>query len=107
MAKKLEKAQVGKIVKAAAKRAITASEVSIPRSVGSYGNGKIGNIATRKVADKKLLRGIAATTVGVPIAAGAGMVALKKSSNKSASDTTATKKKMGGAFDNYKSKKKK
>jgi len=97
---------MGKIVKGVAKRAITASEVSIPRSVGSYGNGKIGNIAARRASEKKGVRATAAILATPPAALGT-FYAVNKDSKKQASDTTATKKKMGGAFDKYKSKKKK
>ena len=111
MAKKLEKAQMGKIIKAVSKAVTKAKPV--PRSVGKAGslNGEStwADARSRKWQNqaKKDTR---AFNIGVPAVIGGVSAGAAASGwyggKKPASDTTSTKKKMGGAFDKYKSKKK-
>lgn len=84
MAKKLMKAQMGKIVKTAVK---TVAKKSAPE------------------LSKRASAGVATALYG-PAAVGAGIAAYQNK-KKSAPDKTIAKKKMGGAFDKYRAKKKK
>ena len=117
MAKKLEKAQKGKIVKAAAKAAVKssaddfarkASSVHMPRSVGTkvqphYNFGAPGRAADNKT---RALMGATGIGMGAAVVGSSGGFSSGSYGKESKSDTTKVKKKMGGAFDKYKSKKK-